>query len=297
MHAFYVGRLGSLSAAARELGVHHSTVLRKIDALEKRLGAKLFHRSPSGYRPTQAGTELIKTGSLVEGELGSLVGRIRGYDQQIEGVLSITTVDSMVPILAPAIAAFREQYPQIKIELISDVRRFRLEHGEADISLRPGRPAEELDYVARRIASLRAGVFGSKTFLLDKRAHEEGRVSGLTYISGTGRLAHLDFIKLFDASVDESDIVFRANDIVGIYHAIGAGVGIGPLYCALAGLDSNLVQVHGKWEFPDVPLWLITHKDFKKSRKTLAFISFLRSWIIRNSQKYAGIEVDIEAEF
>lgn len=295
MHAFYVGKLGSLSAAAKQLNVHHSTVLRKIDALEQRLGTKLFHRSPSGYKPTLAGEELVKSGSIIEAELGSLIGRIRGYDKQISGVLSITTVDSMVPILAPAIAAFREQYPQIKIELINDGRRFRLEHGEADISLRPGRPAEELDYVARRVASLRCGVFGSKTFLLKKGGQLAGGIPGLSYVSGTERLSHLDFIKIFDNSVDACNIAFRANDIVGIYHAIGAGIGIGPLYCALASMDPNLVQVQGDWDLPDVPLWLITHKDFKRSRKIRAFIDFLKHWLSSNSQKFVGLEVDIEA--
>ncbi|WP_200821207.1 LysR family transcriptional regulator [Oceanicoccus sp. KOV_DT_Chl] len=144
--AYQVARHGTLSAAANALNVHHSTVLRRIDALEKRLNTRLFHRHARGYTTTDAGQLLLKTASQTQEDFDRLLGQLEGADEQLSGTLVITTVSALMPLVSPLIAEFQQHNPEIRIDLIVDSRIFKLEHGEAHISLRPGAQPKDPDY-------------------------------------------------------------------------------------------------------------------------------------------------------
>lgn len=113
-----VERAGSVLGAAKRLGVNHTTVLRRIASLEKRLGVRLFERLRIGYTPTAAGEELREVARQVEQTLLGVEHRLSGKDLQLSGVVRVTTTDTLCQsLLLPHLLAFRSQHPQIQIQI------------------------------------------------------------------------------------------------------------------------------------------------------------------------------------
>ena len=136
--AYQVARLGTVSGAAEVLGVHHATVIRHIDALEKRLGTKLFQRHARGYTPTEAGRDLLSTAQRTEEQFGQLVSRIKGQGETVTGELVVTSISGIAPVLSPVFAEFQALHPDVAIRFYSDMRLFRLDYGEAHVAIRAG---------------------------------------------------------------------------------------------------------------------------------------------------------------
>ncbi|MGR3290680.1 MAG: LysR family transcriptional regulator, partial [Paracoccaceae bacterium] len=162
--AYQVARLGTVSAAAAALGVHHATVIRHVDALETRLGVKLFQRHARGYKATEAGEDLLKVASATDDQLTQLVSRIKGRSNVVTGELVITTVTGFATMLAPILAKFQAEHPDIKIRLLSDNRVFRLEYGEAHIALRAGPEPQEPDNVVQFLSHLSPVLYASSGY-------------------------------------------------------------------------------------------------------------------------------------
>ena len=136
--AYQVARLGTVSGAAEVLGVHHATVIRHIDALEGRLGAKLFQRHARGYTSTEAGLDLLRVAAATDDQLSQLVGRIKGRDAQVAGDLVVTSLDSLAPVMGRLLAEFQKAHPDVLVRYLTGERLFRLEYGEAHVAIRAG---------------------------------------------------------------------------------------------------------------------------------------------------------------
>src|SRR5438552_1107485 len=113
-----LGEAGSLTGAARRLGVDHSTAFRRLGALEQRLGVRLFERARDGYSPTPAGEAAIATALRILDDLDALERRLAGEDLRPSGVVRVTTTDTLVEFLAGPLAAFREAHREIVVEVI-----------------------------------------------------------------------------------------------------------------------------------------------------------------------------------
>jgi len=132
-----IGAAGTLTGAARLLKVDHSTAFRRLRAIETRLGAKLFARAREGYTPTSAGEMVIAAGARILAELIDLERRLAGEDLRPSGIVRLTTTDTLVDVIAPALAALKTEHPGIIVELIVANTFFTLTKREADIALRP----------------------------------------------------------------------------------------------------------------------------------------------------------------
>ena len=117
--AFQVARRGTVSGAADVLGVHHATVIRHIDALETRLGVKLFQRHARGYTATEAGMDLLQVAQATDDQFTQLAGRIKGQGEGVSGDLVITSLDMVSRLLTPLMVAFQAEYPEIRIRSVS----------------------------------------------------------------------------------------------------------------------------------------------------------------------------------
>src|SRR6056297_954161 len=113
--AFQVARVGTVSGAADQLGVHHATVIRHIDALEARLGAKLFQRHARGYTATEAGQDLLAVAGWADDQFTQLSGRIKGRGDEVTGELLVTSLGALSPLLVPVIASFQEGHPDLRV--------------------------------------------------------------------------------------------------------------------------------------------------------------------------------------
>jgi len=141
--AYQVARLRTVSAAAEVLGVHHATVIRHIDSLEGKLGAKLFQRHARGYTPTEAGEDLLVVAGATEDQLTQLAGRIHGR----------------------VLTKYQIANPEVRAQLIVDTRPLRLEYGEAHVALRAGAPGDDLDNIVSELGTLPLALYAHKDYV------------------------------------------------------------------------------------------------------------------------------------
>ena len=152
-------------AAAEQLNIHHSTVLRRISALEKSLNIRLFYRHARGYEPTEAGNNLFQVAANIKSQLDNLAGVLQSSDEQIAGQLVVTTVDSFVDILSPWFSEFCQLHPHIQFDLRIETKRLRLDYGQTHIAIRPGAQPTEPGYIAQSLMPLSLRLYASKQYI------------------------------------------------------------------------------------------------------------------------------------
>lgn len=216
-----VAKTGSLSGAARRLGVNHSTVFRRIGAFETQLGVRLFERLPSGYLLTQAGEEMRDGTARVEEEIASLSRKVTGQDLRLSGTVRVTTLDMLAFGLLPRhLVKFRTVYPGIEVELIVGNATLNLNQREADIALRVGNaPPDTL--VGRRVGRLVFAIYGSETYRSDKPG------IGLEAHDWIGfDTEHAALTRRFNAFLPAAQPLLRTNSIAAAIAATKAGMGL-----------------------------------------------------------------------
>jgi len=148
-HFLALARTGSVRAAGSSLGVSHSTVARRVEALEARLDARLFDRNRDGYSLTESGRAMLPGAQRVEQELADIERDLAGGDARMAGLVSLTCCDAWVSaMLMPRLAALSDAHPDLQISVFNDPRPFDLSKREADVALRVlavgDRPPEHL---------------------------------------------------------------------------------------------------------------------------------------------------------
>jgi DNA-binding transcriptional LysR family regulator len=282
--AWAVARLGTVSGAAEVLGVHHATVIRHIDALEKRLGAKLFQRHARGYTPTEAGRDLLRVAQATADQFGQLAGRIKGQGDTVAGELTVTSITGIAPLLTPVLVAFQQAHPGLSVRFLTDARVFRLEYGEAHVAIRAGAAPEEPDNVVQPFGQLRASLYAStgyaQTHGLPKGPQDFARHR---FVAPEGAAVRAPWNRWLLETVPAERLVFRATEPAALLAAIRAGAGIGFVAVFEAAACPDLVEVMAPRSDWAAPLWLVTHVDLHRTTKVQAFLAHLkdaaRTWI------------------
>lgn len=284
--AYLVAQNGTLSSVALLLDVHHSTVLRRINGLEKRLNTRLFYRHQRGYELTDAGKLLLACCEDIESRFGRLIGELQGADQQITGSLTITSVGTFGARLMPIFARFQQQNPQIQLEFVAEGRVLRLERGEAHISIRPGKPPQHLDYIGQKVGAMAMGLYASKAYI-DKYGLPSSPKDWPKhrFVGGSENIAFVPFIEWIDKNVASQNVVFRASSVESMLEGICSGMGVGLVNNWVAQSYPDLVPITVPIAGLDVDLWLVTHKDVHRSAKIQTFNQFFK----QQMQKEQGI--------
>ena len=275
--AYQVARLGTVSAAAEVLGVHHATVIRHIDALEGRLGVKLFQRHARGYTATEAGEDLMRVGQATDDQFGQLEGRIKGRGSDVSGELVVTSLASISPLLSPVLVDFQREYPDLLIRYLTDARVFRLEYGEAHVAIRAGKVPEEPDNIVQRLGYLHVGLYAAKSYV-----DQHGLPSSVEdfpnhrFVTDDSLKSRAPFHKwLFDVAPRETHM-YRGTDAMALENAVFAGAGIGFLPRFVGEARDDVVEVMDSLEEWHGNLWLVTHVDLHRTVKVQSFLSFLK---------------------
>ena len=173
-------REGSLSGAARALNVDHVTVGRRIAALEERLGAKLLTRTPEGLIATPAGQAILRQCEAMETSAFDIERLAAGHDSQYGGRIRLTTTEVLAThVIVPELAALRDRYPQLQVEILTGVRLLDIARREAEIAVRPVKPTAQ-SLVCRKLGEFGFGLYASRDYL--KRHGTPARRRGLTGI-------------------------------------------------------------------------------------------------------------------
>jgi len=275
--AFHVARRGTVSAAAAELGVHHATVIRHIDALESRLGVKLFQRHARGYTPTEAGQELLKVAQITDDQFAQLSARISGAGSAIDGDLVVTSLAGLSPLVTPTLVRLQAEHPGLRVRYVTDVRVFRLEYGEAHVAIRAGSRPEEPDNVVQSLITHRYGLYASRSYVDRHGApKDEAALERHRFIGPVDVAARAPFYRWLSERVPDAAIVFRTNDVAATLDAVTAGGGLGFLPRIAVRGHADLIELLPPREEWDVALWLVTHVDLHRTAKVQAFLTALK---------------------
>ena len=276
--AWQVARLGTVSGAAEVLGVHHATVIRHIDALEKKLGSKLFQRHSRGYTPTEAGRDLLRVADLAADQFGQLAGRIRGQGEEVAGDLVVTSISSLAPLIAMGLSSFRRHYPKVVVRLLTDARVFRLEYGEAHVAIRVGDMPTDPDYVVQPFGSMQTALYASQDYVAARgKPSSVAEFADHIFVGAEGDHTRAPFYRWMAQYVPPEQIFFRGTDPNALTQAVRSGAGIGFVQRHEAESMGELIEVMAPRPEWAVPVWLVTHVDLHRTPKVQAFLNHIKS--------------------
>jgi len=275
--AFHVARLGTVSAAAEALGVHHATVIRHIDALEARLGAKLFQRHARGYTATDAGRELLSVAQVADDRFSQMAARIGGARDDISGELIVTALPEFSKVVSPAILRLLAEHSGLTVRYVTDQRVFRLEYGEAHVALRAGNRPQEPDNVVQPLMTEQYAIYGARSYI-DRygKPVSESDLAGHRFAGPEDTRHKAPFWRWLLERIPPEGLVFRSNDLLAAVDAVvgGAGLGFMPVTSAV-GFES-LEQVFPSRPEWEVPVWLVTHVDLHRTAKVQALLAAVK---------------------
>lgn len=272
--AYEVARHGTVSGAAEALGVHHATVIRHVDALEGRLGAKLFQRHARGYTPTEAGRDLLQVAGATDDQLAQLVGRIRGHGDGVTGDLVVTSLVMVSHLLTGVLTDFQAAHPGLVIRYLTGERLFRLEYGEAHVAIRAGEAPSQPDNVVQPFLTMRMALVASDAYVARHGLPSEGDLPQARFV-GMDDEHRGPFNRWLAEFAAPDRLTYRVSDSASQMDAVtaGAGLGFAPVVELGARPDLHTVVTRDAWA---VPLWIVTHVDLHRTPKVQAFVHLLK---------------------
>ncbi len=285
--AYHVARAGTVSGAAAEMGVHHATVIRHVDALEARLGTKLFQRHARGYTPTEAGLDLLQVARATDEQFAQLANRIKGQGETVSGELVVTSLTSFSPFLTPVLTRFQKLHPDLIVRYLTGSRLFRLEYGEAHVAIRAGAPPEQPDNVVQKFATEKIALYASRDYLgeMGMPASEE-ELTRHRFVAYDMKDTRAPFDRWLRAHLPESAITFRVSDNRALLDAVLAGAGLGFITMEQARRHGDLVEVLAPRPEWSAQLWLVTHVDLHRTVKVQSFLKYLKEEMKRIDTLY-----------
>lgn len=271
-----IARAGDLRKAAAAVGVNHSTMFRRLNALERALGSKLFERLATGYRATDSGQRLLEAAERMETEALALDRDLTGRDTRLTGTVRVTASETLAfGILAGEIARFRAQHPGIAVELMVDNRVLDLSRREADIALRATRPAEG-DLFGRKLADIAWRFYAAPSYLDAHGKPRSLRDMTESQVIGWGEATQPTKAAAWLAkNLAKGPIGYRTGSLVNQMLAAKAGIGLALLPTYLGGADAGLVAVLPPLSDLRTELWLVTHRSLKDTARVRAFMDIV----------------------
>jgi len=283
-----VAEAGSLSAAARRMGISQPTVGRQIAALEKQCGQRLFLRGARGLSLTPAGARLRDAAAAMDQAAEAALRALAAGDEQLSGSVRISATEGLgIHWLTGVLPGFAERQPRIDIELAIDNLAVNLARRDADIALRLFRP-EQKRLKATRAAKLSLGLYASRHYVaraglpqsadelprhefvgFDENMSQFGQAEWLSRLAGGGRMR------------------LRANTLMAQHQAVREGLGIGVLSCFLADADRELVRLLPGAE-ASVEIWLVVHDDLKDVPRIRVTHDYLLERLRADVSRFAG---------
>lgn len=272
-----VARSGKLTLAARRLKIDHSTLSRRILALETSLKAKLFDKSLNGYTLTLEGERLMAEAERVEAAVMTIQSEIAEESAGVSGTVRIGSPDGFgTRFLAPRIGALASRHPDLDIELVANPRSFSLSRREADIAIGLSNPAHARLHTVK-LTDYELGLYGSSARSADWQGIADiADLSAYPFVSYIDDLIYtpeLDYLPLISRSLTTR---IRSSNLLAQAEAIAVGAGLGVLPCFLAEGDPRFVRVlHSRVRLIRT-FYMSVHEDLRKLARLKATMDFLR---------------------
>jgi DNA-binding transcriptional LysR family regulator len=274
---------GSLSGAARQLGITQPTVGRHIAALETALGVVLFTRCPTGLLPTAVAHTMRAHAETMERTAAALERSASAQGDEVRGVVRVSASEVVgVEVLPPIITRLRQQHPQLKVELVLTNRLSDLLQLEADIAVRMVRPSQE-QLLAQRIGLIEVGLHARDDYL-----HQHGTPQELKDLSDHAVIGY-DRENAFIRSLavkgfERSTFALSSDSDLAQLALIRAGAGIGGCQVKLAKQDARLHRVLPEAFALKLDTWVTMHEDLRNSPRCRATFDALVAGLQRYVQ-------------
>ncbi|MBU8865170.1 MULTISPECIES: LysR family transcriptional regulator [Paenarthrobacter] len=271
-----VSRSGKFTTAAQALGLNHTTVSRRIAALEKALGGRVLARAAGGWEVTELGAEAVLVAERIETAVGAL-GPSDGAPDPITGVVRMTATDGFSAyIAAPAVARLRRDHPGLSVEIVTVTRRALQQRSGLDIEVVVGTPQVHRAE-AIRLGEYRLGMYASRAYLADNGT--PGSIEELTqhqlvyFVDSMLQVDDLDAPRRLVPSM--RDGLSSTNVFVHV-EATRAGAGVGFLPCFMADRHADLVRLLPSDFAELLPYWMVLRPDSMRRPAVAAVVQALR---------------------
>ena len=280
-----VVRHSSVRKAAADLSVSRSTVLRRIDALEQSLGARLFERLPNGYFTTPSGDDLMDAALRMEAAVNSVQRRVAGRDAELTGPIRITMPGTFAThLLAPHLAQFSAEHPNITLHLNMGYSMADLERREADIAIRVSNDPPA-DLVGRRVLTMARAAYISKALYKKSKPKDAATLKWIGWghsVQSPQWLEETDHPNLPIGAIIE--------DPHATFEAVKAGMGLAVLPCYMGDNDPALQRMPPGNTTLNADLWVLTHEDLRKTARIRKFMTFIAEALLAHRPLIEGRE-------
>lgn len=282
-----VARSGSLTQTSADLRVSQSTVSRRIAEFENSLGMTLFARHQTGYFLTDEGREVLQHAELVEDSVMALERGAAGLDKTPAGGVRLATSENLAAdLIIPALPAFRERYPRIRLEIITSTVAVELGRREADIALRVVRPTRG-NLKVRRVGHMTYSVYGSRKYIETHPAVEGEPLGGRHFITWDESHANLPAAAWLAREHPGCKIALATTSLPTQIAAVRAGLGLAVIPDFLT-VNDDFIRVIPSDQMFSNEVWLVTHADLIASARIRAVSDFLADQVVKTNPDLAG---------
>lgn len=279
---------GTLARAGELLGVHQTTVLRRLDQMEELLGVRFFERNRDGLQLTPVGETAFREAERLAAAMDNLERKLVGQDSAPVGKIRIAAEDSMLnELLSPVLADLIRDFPELELEILTDNDVANLSHREADLTLRPeNRPQATLE--GERIAAIESAVYGAARYCRRNRKMDiENRPEDCVWILPDDTFSHLATGRWYRKHLKNVTSVVRCNSLQSMHALARAGAGLAVLPCYLGEATKELRRLSGPLEGESVDLWLHVNQDTQQ----LARVRIVMDYLV---ERLRAVDSDIE---
>ena len=271
-------------AAANGLKCSHSTVLRRLDSFEQRIGARLFDRTPDGFMLTEVGNGILDRARQVESEMLELSRLVDGSDIRLKGPIRLTVPPVLAKnLLLPSLIRFKEDYPLIDVELVVTYAYSDLSRRDADLAIRFTDNPED-HFIGRSLPPFRDAIYASKDYI-EKHWRTE-KPFDLSWISWPDK----DLFRSRVKNTPFSDVAFgwTMPTMPTQTEAAKQGLGLAFLPCIVGDPEPELDRVPGTSTYDGRKGWILYHPDLKRMERVRVFAKFLADEIAKQAKFVGG---------
>ena len=271
-----LSRRGRLVSAAQSLHVDHTTVSRRITALEESLDTRLFDRTPRSYQLTKAGQSLLAHAEAMEAQSIDLYQDVSGEDATLTGTVRMAATEGLaIEFLSRHMDRFREQHPGIVLELVASTPPLNLSRREADLAITLSRP-QTGRLIAWKLADYALGLYGSQDYLKNKAPiNNIDDLMDHDFIWYIDDLVTLPQLRFIDDLIKEPNFVFQSTSVIAHFNAALSGLGLALLHRFAADPEPSLVQLLPEKIDIRREFWLVVHEDLRHVARIEAVCDFL----------------------
>lgn len=284
-----LARRGKLSAAALRLGVDHTTVARRISALEDKLGVPLFTRANRTYEITEEGRRLLKHAEQMEHSSLALMDDVTPTSTGPVGTVRLATPEAFgSQFLARHCTSFHDRHPGINLELVAETRLMSLSKREADAAITLAKPAHGR-VISEKLGDYRLRLYAAPAYL--QKHPPIVRLTDLKqhhFIWYVDDLLPIPELQMLDKAISDPNVIFRTTSVTGQAHAAETGLGIALLPCFVADRMKALTTVLPREISVMRELWLTVHEDLKGHAHMQSVMDFISTLVTSERRALVG---------